>query len=138
MGGKGSEVDAVVGALGAFEALANECILVAEAHLINALPVILNGSGSKQARIRAAAESAALAITSKMSPNCVREVLPALFEASKSGVAWQTRTLSLKIIASFSDHAPFQLGFSLPDVRIVPFPFFVYESASFISYCVRV
>lgn len=116
MGGKGSEVDAVVGALGAFEALANECILVAEAHLINALPVILNGSGSKQARIRAAAESAALAITSKMSPNCVREVLPALFEASKSGVAWQTRTLSLKIIASFSDHAPFQLGFSLPDV----------------------
>lgn len=119
MGGKGSEVDAVVGALGTFEALANECILVAEAHLINALPVILNGSGSKQARIRAAAETAALAITSKMSPNCVREVLPALFEASKSGVAWQTRTLSLKIIASFSDHAPYQLGFSLPNVRIV-------------------
>eukprot|EP01033_Poteriospumella_lacustris_P007241 gene7244-5213_t len=116
LGGKGSEVDGVVGALGAFEALANECILVAEAHLINALPVILNGSGSKQARIRAAAESAALAITSKMSPNCVREVLPALFEASKSGVAWQTRTLSLKIIASFSDHAPYQLGFSLPNV----------------------
>jgi len=115
-GGKGSEVDAVVGALNTLEALANECILVSEAHLINALPVALNGAGSKQARIRAAAESAALAITSKMSPNSVREVLPALFEASKSGVAWQTRTLSLKILASFSDHAPYQLGFSLPEI----------------------
>lgn len=116
MGGKGSEVDGAVGALNTFEALANECIIVSEAHLITALPVALNGAGSKQARIRTAAESASLAITSKMSPNSVREVLPALFDASQSGVAWQTRTLSLKIIASFSDYAPYQLGFSLPDV----------------------
>jgi elongation factor 3 len=116
LSGKGSEVDAAVGALATVEALANECNLTAEAHLLSALPVILNGAGSKQARIRAAAESAAITITSKMSPNSVREVLPALFEASKSGVAFQTRILALKILASFSDHAPYQLGFSLPEI----------------------
>lgn len=120
MGGKGSEVDAVVSAMATFEALANECILTSEAQLISsALPVALTGAGSKQARIRTASEAAATTICSKMSPNSVREALPALFEASKSGVAWQSRTLALKIIASFSDYAPYQLGFSLPEVRFL-------------------
>jgi hypothetical protein len=102
--------------LNAFEALANECILLAEAHLISHLPVMLSAAAHKLPKIRAAAETAALAVTSKMSPNAVREVLPFLFEASKVGQPWQTRALSLKIVASFGDHAPEQLGNSLPDV----------------------
>ena len=110
------ETEAVVSALHAFESLAGNCMIVAEAHLLLALPTILHAASNKQTRIRNAAEGAALAITSKMSPNAVREVLPVLFKASEVGVAWQTRALSLSIIASFGDHAPEQLGNSLPDV----------------------
>ncbi len=116
MGGKGAELDAAVSALNAFEALANNNILAAEAHLIGNLSVVLNAGASKQIKIRAAAESALLAITSKMSPNALNEVLPALFAASEVGVAWQTRALSLKVIAAFGDYAPEQLGFALPQV----------------------
>lgn len=115
-GGKGPEVDGIVAAINGFEALANEVILISEAHLINNIGVLLNQASNKNLKIRTAAESATLTITSKMSPNSVREVLPALFQASKSGVAWQTRALALKVISSFGDHAPYQLGNSLPDV----------------------
>lgn len=103
-------------ALSVFESLANNCILVSEAHLCNNLRVLLNAASNKQAKIRTAAESAANALASKMSPNAVRTVLPQLFELSVSGVAWQTRVLSLKLIASFADHAPLQLGNALPEV----------------------
>lgn len=97
------------------EALA--ALTVAEAYLVSNLSVVLNAAASKQKEIRAAAEQAALAITSKMNPNSVREVLPALFAASAVGQQWQTRALALKIIASFGDNAPEQLGNALPDVR---------------------
>ncbi|KAJ1395469.1 hypothetical protein B484DRAFT_439000, partial [Ochromonadaceae sp. CCMP2298] len=63
-----------------------------------------------------AAEAAVLAITSRISPNAVQAVLPALFVAAEVGQGWQTRALSLKVISSFSDYAPEQLGFSLPEV----------------------
>jgi elongation factor 3 len=116
LGGKGAELDAAISALNAFETLANNNILAAEAHLIGNLSVVLNAGASKQIKIRVAAESALLAITSKMSPNALNEVLPALFAASEVGVAWQTRALSLKVIASFGDYAPEQLGFALPQV----------------------
>lgn len=116
LSGKGSEVDAVVYALNTLEALANNCIVVSEAHLLNALPALLNIASNKQAKIRTAAESAVTTITSKMSPNSVIGVLPSLFKAAEVGVAWQTRALALKALASFADHAPEQLGFSLPEV----------------------
>ncbi|RYG66733.1 hypothetical protein EON64_09105, partial [archaeon] len=90
--------------------------MLAEGYLVQHLSVMLAAAANKLPKIRAAAESAALAVTTKMNPNAVREVLPALFEAAEVGVAWQTRALSLKIIASFADHAPVQLGNSLPDV----------------------
>lgn len=44
--------------------------------------------------------------------------MPALFQGAAVGAPWQTRALSLKIIASFADHAPVQLGSSLPEVKI--------------------
>lgn len=116
LSGKGSEVDSAVSALSALEGLANNCILLAEGHLIAHLPVMLAAAANKLPKIRAAAESAALTVTSKMNPNAVREVLPFLFEAAEVGMAWQTRALALKIIASFADYAPEQLGNSLPDV----------------------
>ena len=66
--------------------------------------------------MRAAAEAAVLAFAGKMSANAVPIVLKDLFTASEIGVAWQTRALALKAIASLADHAPEQLGASLPEV----------------------
>jgi elongation factor 3 len=90
--------------------------LSAEAYLLANLTALLNAAASKQNKVRAAAEQAALTITSKMSPNAVREVLPQLFAAAAVGQAWQSRALALKIIAAFGDNAPEQLGNALPDV----------------------
>ena len=91
-------------------------MMLSEAHLLANLPTILLAASNKQVRVRNAAESAALTITSKMSPNAVKDILPILFKHSEVGVAWQTRALSLKIVATFADHAPEQLGHSLPEV----------------------
>jgi hypothetical protein len=102
--------------LNAFESLANNCILIAEAHLCAHLKVILTAAGHKQVKVRSAAESAANTFASKICPHGLRSILPTLFEGAAVGVAWQTRVLSLKLIASFSDHAPLQLGNSLPEV----------------------
>lgn len=102
--------------MNALEGLAQECSVVSEAHVLTALQTILTAAAHKQNKIRTAAESAAITITTKMSPNSVREVLPTLFANSLVGVAWQSRALALKIIASFADHAPEQLGNSLPEV----------------------
>ena len=103
-------------ALRTFEALANCCIVLAEAHIAAELPVMLLAASHKQAPVRAAAECAVLAFASKMSANAVTLVLKDLFSASEVGVAWQTRALALKAIASLADHAPEQLGASLPEV----------------------
>lgn len=112
---KGTE-DAVVCALTALESLANNALYVSEAFLVENLTPILTAASSKAVKVRAAAESAALTITSKMAPDAVRTTLPKLFAAAAVGQPWQSRALSLKIIASFADHAPEQLGNSLPEV----------------------
>lgn len=65
---------------------------------------------------RTAAELAATTLCSKMSANSIRASLPALFAANEVGQPWQSRALSLKIITSYADFAPMQLGASLPDV----------------------
>lgn len=106
----------VTNALRTFEALANRCIVLAEAHLALQLPAMLAAASHKQAPVRAAAEAAVLAFASKMSANAVPLVLKDFFTASEVGVAWQSRALALKAIASLADHAPEQLGASLPDV----------------------
>jgi elongation factor 3 len=99
-----------------FEALANRCIVLAEAHLAVQLPTMLLAASHKQANVRAAAEAAVLAFTGKMSANAVPLILKDLFTASEIGVAWQTRAIALRAMASLADHAPEQLGASLPDV----------------------
>jgi elongation factor 3 len=105
-----------VSALNALEALMTECTLRAEPYLCANLTPILNAAASKQAKVRAAAEQTALTVASKMNVNAVRTILPQLFTASAVGSPWQSRALALKIIASFGDNAPEQLGNALPDV----------------------
>ena len=41
------------------------------------------------------------------------------------GNAWQSRALALKAIASLADHAPEQLGASLPDVCLLILHYFL-------------
>lgn len=113
---KGAEITAS-NALKAFEALANQCNQIAEPYLCHHLAAMLTAAAHKNAKVRSAAESAVRAVTTKMSANALRQVFPTLFKLSEVGVAWQTRALCLKTVASFGDHAPEQLGFSLPDVR---------------------
>jgi hypothetical protein len=114
---KGAELEGCVIALNIMEELAKNCMVLSAAYLCNSLPAILAASGNKQLRVRTASESAVTAITTKISPNAVMEILPHLFKATEVGVAWQTRALALRSIASFSEHAPEQLGFSLPEVN---------------------
>lgn len=114
--GNEQEVKNAVGALNTLESLAKDCMLSSEPYLLLTLPTVLAAAGHKQVKIRSASETCALAITAKMSPNAVREVLPVLFKNSEVGIAWQTRALSLKIVASLADHAPEQLGHALPEV----------------------
>ena len=109
-------MDTAVAALNAIESLANNTILLSEAYLLTGFHAILVAAAHKQLKIRQAAESAALTLATKMSPNAVRTVLPALFENAEVGKPWQSRALSLRVIASFGDHAPMQLGNALPMV----------------------
>jgi elongation factor 3 len=113
---KDPQVETAVAACNSITEIANTNMVVCEAKLLDTLPTLLLAASNKQNKIRDAAEAAVVAITSKHSANAVLQVLPALFEASAVGVAWQTRTLALKVIASYGDYAPEQLGFSLPQV----------------------
>jgi elongation factor 3 len=103
-------------AIKALIALATEAMSASEPYLISALPALLKAAASKATPVRNAASEAVTTITSKMTCNSVREVLPILFAASKIEENWQTRTLALKTIAGFGDHAPVQLGCALPQV----------------------
>jgi hypothetical protein len=92
-------------------------MLLCEARLLSHLPEMFAAAGNKtQAKIRTAAAEAITAICGNMSPNSVQVVLPVLFAEGEVGKPWQGRALSLKMIASFGDYAPEQLGFLLPAV----------------------
>lgn len=99
-----------------FTQLAQDATFHAEPYLCHHLATILGAASHKNAKVRAAAEAFVKSYSSKMSSNGLIACLPALFKASEVGVAWQTRALALKTIASFGDHAPEQLGNMLPDV----------------------
>lgn len=111
-----NDVAAAVSACKVFTVLADNCMLVAESYLCASLPVLFKAAGGKQANIRKAASDAVLAITSKVCPNSVREILQYCFDAAKIEENWNTRSLALRVIASFGDYAPVQLGCALPQV----------------------
>jgi elongation factor 3 len=109
-------VEGAIAALNTIKELANQCMSVAEPHLLPQLEKLLQCASNKQNKIRAAAEEAVITIANKMTADALQDVLPALFAQSQVGVAWQTRALALNVIASFGEHAPEQLGFALPQV----------------------
>jgi len=104
----------IVNACKAFEALANQCMIVAQPYLCAAMPALLAAAAHKSGKVRPAADAACVAITTNMSSNAVREVLSYLFAGSAIGVAWQTRVLCLKLISRFGENSAEQLGYALP------------------------
>ena len=103
-------------ALNVFTSLARDATVQAEPYICHHLTHLLTAASHKNAKIRAAAEEAVTTYATKMSSNALVATLPALFKCSEVGIAWQTRTLALKTIASFADHCPEQLGNALPEV----------------------
>ncbi|KAJ3318655.1 translational elongation factor EF-1 alpha [Boothiomyces sp. JEL0866] len=103
-------------ALKVFEELATKDMIRAQPFLIKILPDVLNACGDKKATPEtvANAQAAAKAITDKISPNAVPELLPYLFQALDIKCRWQTRVAALNAITGFGDHAPEQLGYALP------------------------
>ena len=118
LAGKGDEATIAANALKGLEALATDsaCMAVAEPHLVANLAVMLAAASNANAPVRAAAEAAVKAVTDKMNPNSVRQVLPILFKAAEVGQNWQSRVLALKVVGSFGENASMQLGFALPEV----------------------
>jgi elongation factor 3 len=103
-------------AIKCLQALAENHIHLAEAHLCTALPTVLIAAASKDKDVREAATSFVMEFSNQSSANAVGVILPHLFANSQIGVAWQVRQLSLKMIASFGENSPRQLGFALPQV----------------------
>eukprot|EP00607_Mallomonas_marina_P007974 CAMPEP_0182416988 /NCGR_PEP_ID=MMETSP1167-20130531/1422_1 /TAXON_ID=2988 /ORGANISM="Mallomonas Sp, Strain CCMP3275" /LENGTH=1038 /DNA_ID=CAMNT_0024590237 /DNA_START=63 /DNA_END=3179 /DNA_ORIENTATION=+ len=110
------DTDATVSALNAFAFLAESCLLISEPYLCQYLPVMLQAAANKQIPVRNAAESAVTKITRLISAHSVRSIFGFLFAATEIEQNWQIRVLALKVLASFADHAPDQLGFALPQV----------------------
>lgn len=110
--------DEAKNALACVEALAKDAMLFAQPFLVKYITEFLDVCGQKNTtpEVRTAAENTVKAIFEKISANCVREILPNLFAACEITKNWQSRVAALRAIESFGDHAPEQLGFSLPDV----------------------
>lgn len=111
-----NDTNTAANACNVYTVLANNANVVAEPYLCSSLPVLFKAAGSKQNVVKNAATTAILAIVAKSSPNCVREILQYCFTAAKIEENWNTRVLALRVIASFGDHAPVQLGNALPQV----------------------
>lgn len=107
---------AVEKALTALQSLIKSSGPDVELNVCHNLPSILSATSHKSASIRTAAESVVNSFIAGMNVNAVSNALPHLFKAAEIGGAWQTRAFALKVIASFSDSAPEQLGASLPDI----------------------
>ncbi|CAN0153659.1 unnamed protein product, partial [Phaeothamnion confervicola] len=85
-----------------------------EPYLAALLPAVLELASHKAKPVALAAENAVKSFASNMSPHAVKVVLPMLFAAIDIAKKWQTRALALRVIGSFADHAPEQLGAALP------------------------
>jgi len=115
--GKGDFVDNVIASIETIEQLVKECTIESEAYICNTLPSLLEAAGNKnQQKVRQAADKCILTICESISPNALIEILPHLFASTQVGQPLPARATALRAISSFGDHAPQQLGFSLPEV----------------------
>eukprot|EP00898_Chlorokybus_atmophyticus_P003897 jgi/Chlat1/4508/Chrsp29S04441 len=86
-----------------------------EPYVVPMLSSILNLQGDKVNGVRQAADQAASAISSILSPNSVKVLLPILFEALESS-KWQTKAGALNIMIALARSAPLQMSWCLPEI----------------------
>jgi elongation factor 3 len=80
------------------------------------LTACLAQTTSKSADVRSASSEAAYAICKNVNPFAVKSLLPMIFAKLPVEEKWQIRELALKLIATFNETAPRQLGNALPEV----------------------
>lgn len=87
----------------------------AEIHLIAHLPALLKATSHKDAAVRAAADSAGLAVMTALNRNAVKLALPALFEAM-TDPKWQTKEAATKFLGHLASASPEQISVYLPEI----------------------
>ncbi|KAI9184895.1 hypothetical protein LWI28_002257 [Acer negundo] len=117
------------GALLAFECLCENLGILFEPYVIQMLPLLLVSFSDRVIAVREAAERAAHAMMSQLSPQGVKLVLPSLLKSIEHEDC-QTKQGSLQLLGYMADHAPQQLYEYLADhvpeelsqylLRIVP------------------
>lgn len=87
-----------------------------EPYVTPLLADLLDLFADKKANLRSVAEEAALTIVSSANKNYTIRILPALFSGLERVRKWQTKKVSLDLIAELSTVAPYQVGRCLPDI----------------------
>jgi len=104
------------GALLAFSKLVAEFGRQAEPFLFPLVPALLQHAADKSPAVRTAADAAAKELFVILNPYSTEEVLPALFDGMLQARNWQTKTLSLVLLAGLAKTAPNQIAASLSDI----------------------
>ncbi|KAJ3191853.1 translational elongation factor EF-1 alpha [Irineochytrium annulatum] len=100
----------------AYAAIAEALGRSGEPYMLQAIPVVLNALGDKQAPVRSAADVAAKALLAHAAPYCVRNFVPVLLEQLTNEKKWQTKVGALQVLSSFAATAPTQIAASLPEI----------------------
>lgn len=112
----GADADAKVVALYVIDDLMQKYAERCEAYIVPLLQDMLELLADKKPFVRPVAEEAALTIVSSMNKNYTIRALPILFSGLDRTAKWQTKKISLDLIAELSTIAPFQISRLLPDI----------------------
>lgn len=104
------------GALHTYTAITKALGRVADPFIVGGLPNILECLGDKATSVRLAADETLKTFFSNITPNAVKAVLPALYDALTLNKKWQTKEGSLNFIASLAAPAPTQIQNNLKDI----------------------
>lgn len=106
------------GGLIGFNALAQVLGASADPILVNYLSMFLDQYADKGAVVQEAAQMAAESTIAGIPPEAASILLPILFDAmgSTGSKKWQTKLGALKLLSSFTERAPEQIGECLPQI----------------------
>lgn len=112
----GSDADARIVACYVIDDLMQKYADRMEAYIAPLLIDMLDLFADKKVQVRPVAEEAALTIISSTNKNYAIRILPMLFSGLERQRKWQTKKISLDLIAELSTVAPIQVGRCLPDI----------------------
>ncbi|KAF4631612.1 hypothetical protein G7Y89_g6518 [Cudoniella acicularis] len=105
-------------ALNAIQAIAEHADTSAsvEPYLVILLPSVLSAVGDKITAVKAAAQTAALAIVKATNANAVKAVLPPIINSILTAQKWQEKICGLNCIEALVAASPAQLAYRVPDL----------------------